>query len=229
MLSDKNRINLLVTYTVDKQFNFLYYYHKRKKIGKRKELSMGDYSLLTDEELVSLCRKNDEAAWSELYARYLAVSKSLCKKFKLSAIDSDDLVQEGMIGFLSAVHAYKSDKEASFSTFAHACMKNKITSTVKSNLKKGNVPMNACRPLTSARDVADSALTPEERLIAKNDAVFANHLVSTVLTEKEHNVLSAYLCGKSYDEISKQLSMSKKAVDGALQRAKKKIRTEFEN
>lgn len=189
---------------------------------------MSDYSSLTDEELVCLCRKNDESAWSELYARYLAVSRTLCKRFKLDSIESDDLVQEGMIGFLSAVHAYKSDKNASFSTFAHACMKNKIASTVKSNLKKGNVPPSFCQPLTSAQDVADSALTPEERLILKNDADVAKHLVSTVLTERERKVLGAYLCGKSYDEISSLLSMSKKSVDGALQRAKKKIKAEFE-
>ncbi|MGN0468487.1 MAG: hypothetical protein ACI4GY_07180, partial [Acutalibacteraceae bacterium] len=63
---------------------------------------MKDYSSMSDEVLVGLCRNNDEAAWGELYARYHAVSKALCSKFNVSGIEKDDLIQEGLIGFLSA-------------------------------------------------------------------------------------------------------------------------------
>ncbi|MGN1418979.1 MAG: sigma-70 family RNA polymerase sigma factor [Acutalibacteraceae bacterium] len=189
---------------------------------------MKDYSSMSDEALVSLCRNNDEAAWDELYARYHAVSKVLSSKFYVGGIERDDLVQEGLLGFLSAVHSYKSEKNASFSTFARTCMKNRIINAVSSNQKKSLVPAKLCLSLNGEEDIVDSSLSPEELMIFRNDAGQAKKIVSTKLSEKERAVFKAYLCGKTYDETAQLLSMSRKAVDGALQRAKRKIRREFE-
>ena len=36
--------------------------------------------------------------------------------------ENDDLIQEGMIGLFKAVRDYKSDKEASFYSFAQLCI-----------------------------------------------------------------------------------------------------------
>ncbi|MGN0468060.1 MAG: sigma-70 family RNA polymerase sigma factor [Acutalibacteraceae bacterium] len=143
-------------------------------------------------------------------------------------MEKDDLIQEGLIGFLSAVHSYKSEKNTSFSTFARTCMKNKIINAVKSNQKKSLVPTKLCLSLNSDEDIVDSSLSPEDMIIFRSDAGQAKKIVFTKLSEKERAVFKAYLCGKTYDETAQLLSMSKKAVDGALQRAKRKIRQELE-
>lgn len=189
---------------------------------------MSDYSLMSDETLVSLCRENDETAWNELYARYFAVSKALCSKFHFNGIENDDLVQEGILGFLSAVHSYRVSKNVSFSTFARVCMRNKIINAVKTNQKKSHVPSNLCFSLDSSEEIIDCSLTPEELMIYKNKEGLTKEIFLTRLSQREQAVFRLYLCGKNYDEIAKELSMSRKAVDGALQRARRKIRAELE-
>ena len=184
---------------------------------------MADYSIKTDEQLVLLCRKDDADAWMELYGRYTAVSRVISRKFSSNG-ETDDLVQEGLIGFLSAVHSYKEDKGASFKTYAWTCIRNRIANAVKG---KGNGNMD-CQSFEILGNVPDKALSPEERMKSKNatDRIFA--AVNNKLSEKERAVFRLYLEGKTYDEIGDILSMSRKSVDGSLQRARKKLKSELD-
>lgn len=185
------------------------------------------YSQMKDEQLVKLCRENDAAAWKELYVRYAAVSKSLSLKLGGKNSETDDLTQEGMIGFLSAVHSYKSDKEVSFKTYAYACIRNRIVNAVKSRASQKCIPPESCRPLEEQTNVADAALTPDELLISRNCAEAIMQIVLSKLTDTEQKVFRLYLGGKTYEEIASALSMSRKGVDGALQRARKKLKSEL--
>lgn len=185
---------------------------------------MVDYSIKTDEQLVALCRKDDTVAWSELYGRYYGVSKSISLRFNGDGSETDDLIQEGLIGFLSAVHSFKDDKGASFKTYAWACIRNRIVNVVRS---KGST-LSDCQSLEFLSNVPDEALTPEELIISKNTAEHIFVVVNNRLSEKEKDVFRLYLEGKTYDEIGDILSMSKKSVDGSLQRARKKLKIELD-
>ena len=50
-------------------------------------------------------------------------------------------------------------------------------------------------------------------------------MIELDLSEFEKNVLFCYLDGKSYNQISATLGSSQKAVDNALQRVRKKLKT----
>ena len=185
---------------------------------------MADYSKKTDEQLVLFCRNDNAEAWGELYGRYIAVSRVISCKFRVGDAETDDLVQEGLIGFLSAVHSFREGKGATFKTYAWTCMKNRIVNAVKS---KGS-EAEEYQSLEFLGDVADKALTPEELVISKNavERIFA--AVNNKLSDKEKTVFRLYLEGKTYDEIGASLSMSRKGVDGSLQRARKKLKTELD-
>ncbi len=186
---------------------------------------MSGFSSLSDENLVSLCKEqNDEKAWNELSLRYLRVAKSVSSVFSGSALERDDLVQEGIFGFLAAVYSYDEKGTASFSTYAAVCIKNRMLSALKSSSAQKQIPPSLFVPIESESETADSALSPEEALVSKNEASRIASLVSSKLSENERKVFSLYLCGKSYREIAEQTSLSEKAVDSALQRARKKLK-----
>ena len=188
---------------------------------------MADYLSKTDKELVLLCRKNDELAWKELYVRYFSVSRTLSYKYAGNN-EPDDLIQEGLLGLLSAVHSFKDDKNVTFKTFAWTCIRNKILNEVKRLDSKRSVSSDDCLSFEKEKNLADSSMTPEEIIISKNKADSIWRVINKSLTEREQIVFKGYLEDKSYQEIASALDISVKAVDAALQRARKKLKAELD-
>lgn len=188
---------------------------------------MADYLSLTDEQLVLFCRDDDEKAWDELSKRYLEVSKILSSKFKSEAVEADDLVSEGLIGFLSSVYSYTEEFAASFRTFAGACIRNSMLNCVRKAEAKKNIPVSKCLSLEQQLNFPDSSLSPEQSLISKNEAERISNIIDFCLSKNEKEVFILHLLGNSYSEICRKTGFSIKAVDGALQRARKKLRTQL--
>ena len=189
---------------------------------------MKNVSSLSDEQLVSLCKsQNDSDAWSELCSRYFPVAKAQASKLSFDRSETEDLAQVGLIGFLSAVHSFDEKRDVSFATYASRCMHNRIVNSVKSSRNKRQIPPDLCTPFDDQSELADTAMTPEQFLLSQKEA---QHICSTVrekLTEKEQQVFFLYLSGLRYSEIAKKLAISEKSVEGALSRARKKLKSEF--
>ena len=64
---------------------------------------------------------------------------------------------------------------------------------------------------------------PEELLIGQESYVSIESRIDEALSPLERKVLSAYLDGKSYQEIAKMLDRHVKSIDNALQRVKHKL------
>ena len=75
-----------------------------------------------------------------------------------------------------------------------------------------------------AENEASPLASPEEELIAREDYRELLNSIDRVLTESERAAFTLYLEGKSYAEIARILGRTAKSVDGALRRAKEKIR-----
>lgn len=195
--------------------------------NSRKGIVMVDYSSISDEQLVSLCRKNNAEAWSELYSRYIAVTRSISLKFNKYNIETDDLIQEGLLGFLSAVHSFEANGSAGFRTYAGICIHNRIVNAVKALKTKRQIPYDLQFSLDNDEVITDTAMSPEEFVISQHEA---NQIMSAIyekLSDRESDVFRLYLSGNTYEEIAQKLAMSPKAVDGAIQRARKKLRMRF--
>lgn len=186
---------------------------------------MSGCSSLSDEKLVSLCKTfNDEKAWNELSSRYLLVAKKVSAAFSGSVLEREDLIQEGIFGFLTAVCSYDQESGTSFSTYAAVCIKNRMLSALKARNAQKQIPPSLFVPIEDESETADNSLSPEEFLVSKNEASRIAALISSELSESERKVFSLYLCGKSYREIGKETALSVKAVDSSLQRARKKLK-----
>lgn len=190
---------------------------------------MVDCSSLLDEQLVALCKTGEaspdcENAWNELSKRYLRVAKAVAASFSGSVLERDDLVGEGMFGFLAAVYSFNEAGGASFSTYVGVCIRNRMLSALKSHKTQRQIPPSLFVPLEDESGTVSAAPSPEDELVSKHEAERISELISSELSAREKEVFTLFLFGNSYQEISEKLKITPKAVDGALRRARKKLR-----
>lgn len=193
------------------------------------------YEQLTDEKLAELSILGDELATECILARYKNLVRSRARMYFLAGADKEDLIQEGMIGLFKAIRDYKSDRTASFRGFAELCIKRQIITAVKAATRQKHMPLNSYVSLSNPVYENDSQgfleeiirggpeADPENLVISRENTEFLNDQINEVLSELEKKVLYLYLDGKSYQEIAIAVGRPAKAIDNALQRAKKKM------
>lgn len=196
---------------------------------------MADYPSYSDERLQALYRSGDAAAGNELVVRYRRLVKICIRPYFLAGGDSEDLLQEGMIGLLSAMREYDAGGGASFHTYAELCIRRRIISATRSASRIKHAPLNDSVPLRDFLDNEElnasvyAGRSAEEQVLdreLKNDFLSA---CSCFLSEFESRILMDYLDGLSYSEIAENTGRSEKSVDNAVQRIRKKLARRIQN
>lgn len=189
----------------------------------------------SDEYIVSLAQQGSNVAFACIICRYSKIIRAKSRLYYISGADSEDLFQEGMIGLYKAVRDYNFDKQALFRSFAELCVTRQIQSAVKSAARRKHEPLNSYVSLSKPAfsDEPEVVLldtcqdnesqNPEDVVIDKEDYQLTESRIISVLSDFEQEVLSQYLLGKSYLDISVALDCSEKSVDNAIQRVKKKL------
>jgi RNA polymerase sporulation-specific sigma factor len=189
---------------------------------------------LADEEIVALA-KDDTEALEFLLEKYKNYVKMKARSYFLIGADNEDVVQEGMIGLYKAIRDFNPDKLASFKAFAELCITRQMITAIKTATRQKHIPLNSYVSLnkpvyeeSSERllmDVLSSDVlsNPEELFIGQEDYVRAQEQIQKNLSGFEREVLTLYLQGRSYQEISVLLKRHVKSVDNALQRVKRKL------
>lgn len=196
---------------------------------------MIDYAALEDRALQSLAAGGDRYAEEELVSRYMRLVRICARPLFLAGGESEDLIQEGMFGLLSAIRQYEPEHNASFKTFAEWCIRNRLRSAVRSASSLKHDPLNNRVPLelilsdeSQTRAVACAEFfqkSPEEQVLARENKKYTEQLYLSLidtLSEYEKTVLEYYLDGLSYKEIARKAGKSDKAVDNAIQRIRRK-------
>ncbi len=193
-----------------------------------------NYRLMTDEVLAGLAQAGDREAEDILIRRYVEMIRGKAHLYFIVGADSEDVIQEGMIGLFKAIHDYSGNREATFKTFAELCINRQILTAVKTASRRKHQPLNDSVSLSTPVDETGGG-TLEESLggdMASNpEAVFMENTLSLLLTDEnstlfssmERRVLKEYLAGKKYPEIAQSLGKSYKTIDNAMQRIRKKI------
>ena len=190
-----------------------------------KNRSDKELSGLTDRELVTLYRSGDEAAFRELSSRYFFIIRYRSSEFYGSGMEPDDLFQEAFLGLLNAVKSYDAEGKASFRTYAGVCIRNKIISAVRAFQSDRNKLNNEHCSFEDVKYVPSAPETePETAFVIRETFESLQYHIKRELSKTESEVLELYIEGKSYDEISKILGISRKSCDNAMQRIRKKLR-----
>lgn len=194
---------------------------------------MLNYAEIEDNDLQSMAANGDRDAEEQLAMRYSRLVIVCARPLFLAGGDSEDLIQEGMFGLLSAIRQYTPEQNTSFKTFAELCIKNRLISAVKSASRLKHIPLNSGISLESLLSnesqipkAACSELfrrAPEEQVLARENEKELNLSFERCLSKFERKVLSYYLEGLSYEEMAIEVGKDIKSVDNAIQRIRRKL------
>ena len=196
-----------------------------------------DYIRLSDEELVAKYQEGDGKAADYLVEKYKNLVRKKVRSYYLTGADTEDLLQEGMLGLFKAIRDYNPGKDTIFMTFASICISRHIRSVITSYNRKKNVPLNTYVSFDETINdgeeqnnvkvvdtlVSETKQNPEELLIAKEEFISIQTIISNDLSEFEQQVLELYIEGLTYAEIAGILDKQPKSVDNAIQRIRNKI------
>jgi RNA polymerase sigma-H factor len=190
-----------------------------------------------DGYLIALAKQGRADAYDRLVRRYYGFVRLKASSYFLAGGDSDDLIQEGLVGLYKAIRDYRWDRESSFRNFAELCITRQIITAVKTATRNKHTPLNqyvsfSSSPAASAGDgeptldeviPGPSVHDPVNQVIGSEELQALVACLSTVLSDLESRVLSLYLDGHSYEEVGRRLDCDTKTVDNALQRVKRKV------
>ena len=193
---------------------------------------------LDDGYLIALARQGSASAYDTIVRRYYGFVRLKASSYFLAGGDSDDLIQEGLVGLYKALRDYRSDRESSFRNFAELCITRQIITAVKTATRNKHTPLNGYVSFASSPAGASDgeptldevipgpeARDPVLQAISSEELRSLVDCLSTALSELESRVLSLYLDGYSYEAIGGRLGCDTKTVDNALQRVKRKVGT----
>ena len=198
-------------------------------------MELSSLHILTDEQLVKMAQEGSETAEEILIEKYKGFVKNKAKTYYIAGADSEDVVQEGMIGLFKAIRGFDANKEAAFKTFADTCVSNQIMTAIKKANRQKHQPLNESLSLNKEVDgefqdmtigdlVAVSMDNEPEAMMLLQEAVEGLKVHDgKMFSSLEWQVWTEKLKGASYTEIAETLGKSPKSVDNALQRIKKKI------
>ena len=146
--------------------------------------------------------------------------------------ETEDLIQEGMIGLFKAIRDYKPDKDASFYHFAELCINRQLYSALEASNRKKHQPLNSYISLSeqenpdavAAELLVDKESGPEQMVIEQEVWEEYKKRLAQKLSRMENQVLQYYLDGNHYIQIAEMMGKSPKSIDNALQRIRQKIR-----
>lgn len=189
-----------------------------------------------DGYLIALAKQGDPTAYDRIVRRYYGFVRLKASSYFLAGGDSDDLIQEGLIGLYKAVRDYRTDRESSFRNFAELCITRQIITAVKTATRNKHTPLNQYVSFSATPASAmDGEPTLEEiipgplvhnpvnQVISTEELQSLVACLSSALSELESRVLALYLDGYSYEQAGERLDCDSKTVDNALQRVKRKV------
>ena len=186
---------------------------------------------MEDNKLLALTKAGDEKALDELYDKYKKIVLVIAKKYYLIDGNNDDIVQEGMFGFIKAVNTYDETK-CDFVPYLRKLVEQQIVNAIKKSHSQKNIPLNDSLMLNNQGELSiddkvvsipSTTLSPELEVIYEENNKNLNDLISNKLSEFEQQVLQLYLEGYKYNDIIEKLNVTYKSVDNALSRIKTKL------
>lgn len=194
-----------------------------------------DFTTLSDEDIIAIIQDGNAEALDFLITKYRSFVRLKGRSYFLIGGDREDIIQEGMIGLYKAIRDFKPDRLSSFKGFAELCITRQIITAIKTATRQKHIPLNSSVSLDRPVFSEDSDRTlldmlsgpllddPEDLIIHKEDFGQMEEEMDKVLSVLEKQVLTLYLDGQSYQEISAELNRQVKSVDNALQRIKRKL------
>ena len=190
------------------------------------------YEAFSDEELIEKLRQGEDDITDYILEKYKPLVRKKTIAMYLIGGETEDLIQEGMIGLFKAIRDYKPDKDASFYHFAELCINRQLYSALEASNRKKHQPLNSYISLSeqehpdavAAELLVDKESGPEQTVIEQEVWEEYKKRLAQKLSRMENQVLQYYLEGNHYTQIAEMMGKRPKSIDNALQRIRQKIR-----
>ena len=200
-----------------------------------------NYEQESDESLIERLRDGESTIVDYIMNKYKYLVRSKAQAMYILGADTEDLIQEGMIGLFKAVRDYDCGRDASFFTFADLCVSRQMYTAIQAAGRQKHAPLNFYISLYGGNGEGDNESpkeegelinsiisqaekSPEEVLIDKENVQLLEQTIEKELSSFEKQVLDLYLTGMKYGQIAKVLGRDGKSTDNALQRIKMKLK-----
>ena len=196
---------------------------------------MNKYDDYTDEQLIHMLREqSSDTITDHLMEKYKPLVRKMANALFLIGGETEDLIQEGMIGLFKAVRDFREDKDTSFYHFAKLCINRQLCSALSASNRKKHQPLNSYVSLSEEEQEDGRTMenlligytdNPEEMVIEQELWDEFQRSLWNNLSKMEQRVLQLYLDGNSYTQIAERMDKTPKSIDNALQRIRQKIGT----
>ncbi len=106
--------------------------------------SNSKYDNIEDEKLIKLIKENNDTdALNYLLDKYTDLVNMKVSKYFIVGAETEDIVQEGLIGLFKAVKNFDKTKLSSFKTFANLCVERQLQTAIKSSTRQKHMPLNS--------------------------------------------------------------------------------------
>ena len=187
----------------------------------------------TDEDLCMAAAAGDSQCESELVRRYGQLVRACARPLFLAGGDGEDLIQEGMLGLLTAIRSFDPARDTAFRTYAAICIRSRLLSAVRAAQGGKHIPLNHSvsfePPLFDGANahLFSTVESPEDVIIGREELKERLDALKGQLSELEAQILPPYLSGLSCGEIARRVGRSQKSVDNAIQRIRRKVARQF--
>ena len=138
---------------------------------------------------VGLAQAGDEAALACVLAHMMPMIRSSAAGCIGPGMELEDAVQEGIIGLFRALESYDVCRDASFETYAGACIQHAQQAAKRAACRKKHLPLNTSVPL----EESTPAPGPEEQAIEQERYNSWKARMAARLSPLERQVLGLYL------------------------------------
>ena len=163
-----------------------------QKKGVKTEKEEGQVS---DEQLAREAKLGEKQAMEALLLRYAGVVRSIARGYFLAGGDTEDLIQEGMIGLYNAIGDYVQDGGMRFKNFARLCITRRILDAVKASGRQKNQPLNNYVSFVDEDIDASMGDDPLEEMINRENGEEFFRKMNEVLSDLEFRILMLYMKG----------------------------------
>lgn len=192
-----------------------------------------NYKDFTDEELIAKLRAGDAEIADYIMEKYKPLVRKKTNAMYLIGGETEDLIQEGMIGLFKAVRDFDLGKEVAFFAFAEICITRQLYSALEASNRKKHIPLNTYISFSNQEEsdgvnleqiVTDQTISPEQVMIEREGKQEFFKKLDEKLSPMERKVLYLYLEGSGYTQIAEKMGKNPKSIDNTLQRIRGKIK-----
>lgn len=175
-----------------------------------------------DDLLAAAARRGCEQSLRHLVDGYRPMVHALARTRFLPGGERDDLVQEGMIGLWHAIRDHDPVR-GPFGPFARLCVDRQMWGAVTRANRRRHQPLQEAATYEPWMDVPAEGADPAVMNVVDESVRAIRAMVHAALSDLERETVIRYARGESYEEMAAAMSVHRKRIDNALQRARRKI------